>query len=79
MVPTAGSRLAGQREYAFKHVLIRDVAYSTLPKAVRARRHAEVGSFISARAADRSEGVIAMVAEHYGRAARGGAAAPPAR
>ena len=42
--PTAGSRLAGEREYAFKHVLIRDVAYSTLPKAVRARQHAEVGS-----------------------------------
>ena len=41
--PTAGSRLAGEREYAFKHVLIRDVAYSTLPKAVRARSHAEVG------------------------------------
>ena len=69
VVPTAGSRLAGEREYAFKHVLIRDVAYSTLPKAVRARKHAEVGEFISARAADRSEGVIAMVAEHYSRAA----------
>jgi class 3 adenylate cyclase len=69
VVPTAGSRLAGEREYAFKHVLIRDVAYSTLPKAVRARRHAEVGDFISARAADRSEGVVAMVAEHYSRAA----------
>ena len=75
IVPTAGSRLAGEREYAFKHVLIRDVAYSTLPKAVRARRHAEVGAFISARAADRSEGVVAMVAEHYGRAATLGAAA----
>ena len=66
-MPTAGSRLAGEREYAFKHVLIRDVAYSTLPKAVRARKHAEVGAFISARAADRSEGVVAMVAEHYAR------------
>ncbi len=75
VVPTAGSRLAGEREYAFKHVLIRDVAYSTLPKAVRARRHAEVGEFISARAADRGEGVIGMVAEHYGRAAALGAAA----
>ncbi len=75
IVPTAGNRLAGEREYAFKHVLIRDVAYSTLPKAVRARRHAEVGAFISARAADRSEGVVAMVAEHYGRAASLGAAA----
>ena len=43
MVPSAGSRLAGEHEYAFKHVLIRDVAYSTLPKSVRARKHAEVG------------------------------------
>ncbi len=75
VVPTAGSRLAGEREYAFKHVLIRDVAYSTLPKAVRARRHAEVGEFIEARAADRGEGVIGMVAEHFGRAAALGAAA----
>ncbi len=75
IVATAGSRLAGEREYAFKHVLIRDVAYSTLPKAVRARRHAAVGAFISARAADRSEGVVAMVADHYGRSAALGAAA----
>ncbi len=75
IVPTAGSRLTGEREYAFKHVLIRDVAYSTLPKAVRARMHAEVGAFLSSRAADRSEGVVAMVAEHYGRAANLGAAA----
>jgi class 3 adenylate cyclase/tetratricopeptide (TPR) repeat protein len=69
IVPSPGSRLAGEREYAFKHVLIRDVAYSTLPKAVRAGKHAEVGAFIEERAADRSEGVVAMVAEHYGRAA----------
>ena len=75
IVPIAGGRLAGQREYAFKHVLIRDVAYATLPKAVRARKHAEVGSFISDRAADRSEGVVGMVAEHYSRAASLGAAA----
>jgi class 3 adenylate cyclase/tetratricopeptide (TPR) repeat protein len=73
IVPTAGSRLAGEHEYAFKHVLIRDVAYSTLPKAVRARRHAEVGAFIEARAADRSEGVVGMVADHYSRAAAMGA------
>ena len=75
VVATAGSRLAGEREYAFKHVLIRDVAYSLLPKAARARRHAEVGAFIEARAANRAEGVVAMVAEHYARAAALGAAA----
>jgi len=73
VVPTAGSRLAGEHEYAFKHVLIRDVAYSTLPKAVRARKHAHVGAFIEDRAADRSDGVVGMVADHYGRAAALGA------
>ncbi len=73
VVPTAGSRLAGEHEYAFKHVLIRDVAYSTLPKSVRAQKHAQVGEFIEERAADRSEGVVAMVADHYGRAAALGA------
>ena len=73
VVSSAGSRLAGEHEYAFKHVLIRDVAYSTLPKAVRARKHAEVGAFIEDLAADRSEGVVAMVADHYRRAAALGA------
>ncbi len=73
VVSSAGSRLAGEHEYAFKHVLIRDVAYSTLPKSVRARKHAEVGAFIEELAADRSEGVVAMVADHYSRAAALGA------
>jgi adenylate cyclase len=69
ILSSAGSRLAGEQEYAFKHALIRDVAYSTLPKAVRARKHADVGTFISERAADRSEAVVGMVAEHFSRAA----------
>jgi class 3 adenylate cyclase/tetratricopeptide (TPR) repeat protein len=73
VVSSPGSRLAGEHEYVFKHVLIRDVAYSTLPKAVRARKHAQVAAFIEERAADRSEGVVAMVADHYGRAAALGA------
>ena len=30
--PAAAARLAGEREYAFKHVLIRDVAYGMLPE-----------------------------------------------
>ncbi|HKH13671.1 MAG TPA: adenylate/guanylate cyclase domain-containing protein [Solirubrobacterales bacterium] len=73
VVSSPGSRLAGEHEYVFKHVLIRDVAYSTLPKVVRARRHAQVAAFIEERAAERSEGVVAMVADHYGRAAALGA------
>ena len=60
---------AGDSEYAFKHVLIRDVAYGTLPKARRSEKHFEVGSFIEERAGDRAEEVVALVAEHYGTAA----------
>src|SRR3954454_11342526 len=79
VVSSPGSRLAGEHEYVFKHVLIRDVAYSTLPKVVRARKHAQVAAFIEERAADRSEGVIAMVADHYGHAAALGADADVGR
>ncbi len=68
VVPEAGGRL-GDPELAFKHVLIRDVAYAMLPKSVRARKHLEVGDFIEQRAGDRSDEVVALLAEHYGRAA----------
>ena len=44
LAPGAEGRLAGERELAFKHVLIRDVAYGMLPKAVRSRKHFEVGA-----------------------------------
>jgi adenylate cyclase len=69
IVPGEAGQIAGERELAFKHVLIRDVAYEMLPKAVRAHKHAEVGEFIERRAGERSEGVVALLAEHYGRAA----------
>jgi tetratricopeptide (TPR) repeat protein len=69
LAPVAEGRLAGERELAFKHVLIRDVAYGMLPKAVRSRKHLEVGAFIEQRAGDRTDEVVALLAEHYGRAA----------
>jgi class 3 adenylate cyclase/tetratricopeptide (TPR) repeat protein len=69
IVPSEGARLAGEQELAFKHVLIREVAYGMLPKAVRARKHFEVGMFIEGRAGQRRQEVIALLAEHYGRAA----------
>jgi class 3 adenylate cyclase/tetratricopeptide (TPR) repeat protein len=69
VVPGTGSLLAGEPELAFKHVLIRDVAYGMLPKAVRARKHFEVGGFIEQRAGDRTDEVVALLAEHYSRAA----------
>jgi tetratricopeptide (TPR) repeat protein len=73
VVAGEGSALAGEPELAFKHVLIRDVAYSILPKAVRAQKHFEVAGFIEARAGERVEEVVALLGEHYGRAAQLGA------
>ena len=69
IVPDAGVRIAGEREYAFKHVLIRDVAYGMLPRAVRAHKHFEIGRFIEERAGERTDEFVALLAEHYGRAA----------
>ena len=34
-----GSRVAGEVEVAFRHVLVQDVAYGQLPRAARAERH----------------------------------------
>jgi class 3 adenylate cyclase/predicted ATPase len=69
LVAGAEGPLPNERELSFKHVLIRDVAYGMLPKAVRARKHFEVGSFIEDRAGDRTDEVVQLLAEHYGRAA----------
>src|SRR5205814_10590709 len=69
VVPARAAGLGDEREFAFKHVLIRDVAYGMLPKAVRARRHFEVARYVEERAGDRTDEVVALLAEHYGRAA----------
>ena len=53
IVPGEGSALGGEPELAFKHVLIRDVAYGMLPKAIRAKKHFQVGGFVEQRAGDR--------------------------
>ena len=31
--------MAGEAEYAFRHALVRDVAYAQLPRASRAEKH----------------------------------------
>lgn len=44
------SALGDRAEYAFKHALVRDVAYASLPTARRARAHAEASLWIEAMA-----------------------------
>jgi class 3 adenylate cyclase/tetratricopeptide (TPR) repeat protein len=69
LAPGSERAMAGEREFAFKHVLIRDVAYGQLPRGVRSQKHFEVGRFIEERAGDRTDEVVSLLAEHYGRAA----------
>jgi class 3 adenylate cyclase len=42
------SAVAGERQYAFRHVLVRDVAYAQLPRAARADRHQRVARWLEA-------------------------------
>jgi tetratricopeptide (TPR) repeat protein len=58
------STLGDRAEYAFKHVLVRDVAYASLPAARRVRAHAEASSWIEAMAGDRWEEFIELIAFH---------------
>lgn len=46
--PRPTSTVAGELEYAFKHILIRDVAYERLPKGRRAELHARFVEWIRA-------------------------------
>jgi class 3 adenylate cyclase len=47
------SRFQGQQQFRFKHMLIRDVAYATLPRAKRREGHASVVAFLEEVHADR--------------------------
>ena len=54
--------------YAFRHILIREVAYQTLPRTERATLHAAAGLHLEASVAD-AEGQAELVAFHFREAA----------
>ena len=64
-----GSRIQGDDEYAFKHVLIRDVAYATLPRAARREHHASVAEFLEETAGFAPDSA-AILAHHWREAGR---------
>jgi class 3 adenylate cyclase/tetratricopeptide (TPR) repeat protein len=65
----AGSTLAGEREYVIKHALTREVAYGSLPKARRARMHADFAAWLERSAEGRDE-LAPLLAHHYFEAVR---------
>jgi class 3 adenylate cyclase len=64
-----GSAIAGEREYAIKHALTREVAYASLPKAKRAQLHAAFAEWLE-RSAQRANEHAALLAHHYLEAVR---------
>jgi class 3 adenylate cyclase len=64
-----GSSVAGDREYAIKHALTREVAYASLPKASRARLHAAFARWLERTGEGRDE-YAPILAHHYSTAVR---------
>jgi len=61
------SSVAADTEYAFRHVLTRDVAYGQIPRVQRADKHQRAAAWIESLSADRGD-VPDMLAHHYARA-----------
>ena len=59
------SSVVGETEYAFRHILIRDVAYGQIPRADRAENHRLAAMWIESLAPDRTEDHAEMLAYHY--------------
>jgi hypothetical protein len=64
------SRVAGERQYAFRHVLVRDVAYGQLPRMARAERHRRAARWLQALSPDRAEDRAELLAHHWQAALR---------
>ncbi|HWQ24769.1 MAG TPA: AAA family ATPase, partial [Gaiellaceae bacterium] len=70
LVAREAATFSGETEYQFRHVLIRDVAYESLPKGVRARKHVQVADWAKEQAGQRSDETAALLATHLCEALR---------
>ena len=66
----SGSSIPGQREYAIKHALTREVAYASLPRARRARLHAGFAAWLERFAGESGDEYAPLLAHHYAEAVR---------
>jgi predicted ATPase len=66
--PARRASIEEQAEYAFWHILIRDVAYGQIPRAARAAKHRSVAEWIEGIAGDRVADHAELLAYHYERA-----------
>ena len=64
-----GSSMAGEREYAIKHALTREVAYASIPKARRGPAPCALADWLERRIAGKDEHA-SLLAYHYAEAVR---------
>jgi class 3 adenylate cyclase/tetratricopeptide (TPR) repeat protein len=70
------SQLSGDVQFTFKHMLIREVAYGTLPRAVRREGHAAVARNVEETFAGAGETLPAILAYHWREAGEPARAIP---
>jgi len=58
------SSMAGEKEFSFVHVLAREVTYGSLPRRVRAEKHARVAAWFIEKAGGRPEEVSELLTHH---------------
>ena len=64
IVPHETSSFGGEAEFSFRHLLLRDGAYESLPKQLRAQKHAAVVAWAAERAGERADEMAELVASH---------------
>jgi class 3 adenylate cyclase len=65
-----GTSMAGEREFAIKHALTREVAYSGVPRARRAGLHAAFARWLDAVGESERDEHASLLAHHYAEAVR---------
>jgi class 3 adenylate cyclase len=60
--------IGGDDEFIFRHILIRDVAYNTIPRAARPAKHRIVADWLAEVAGDRPDEFADLIAHHYEQA-----------
>jgi class 3 adenylate cyclase len=59
------SSVGGETEYAFLHLLVRDVAYGQIPRGARANKHRAAADWIGSLGGERLEDRAELLAHHY--------------
>jgi DNA-binding SARP family transcriptional activator/class 3 adenylate cyclase len=60
--------MTGETEYAFRHALVREVAYGQLMRAERTAKHQRIAAWLEALDPDQVEDRIELLAHHYEQA-----------